>query len=456
MLRKLLAVALLFAAQAALAIQEWSTIDLTDGFGPGILAAGEFDPPEPPETPSGEPPIRVKTAVAPATATFVDVTWSGAGTPTGVMIIASGATADNSNNAWARMSCGASDFTTTANVSMSMEDNQATTDSRRKHNETNIIEILDDTATPVRTATVATTTDGVRVTFGEAGTQYKFLALVSFDTASKAFSAGEGTTIGNTFNVAHGLGTTPKLIVGCYDGLHQTDDGNGNFSIGFSDGTNQASVGWRWRDNQADSDAQMRMFNDAFAVLINNSAGTFHEVAFTSADATNITFTAVSSTTAGDIVGLALPLVANDVDLTIVDSPNTTGAYTDSTIGFRAGVLLGLITQAEAVDTAYSDDARAGTFSFFATDMDEEHSVSIMDENTADPSNNNSRISTELWLGDDDGAEDYACNTFATFATGYTATCDTASATTNKWVLFAIEESVGAASAGGIMLRRRR
>ena len=104
------------------------------------------------------------------------------------------------------------------------------------------------------------------------------------------------------------------------------------------------------------------------------------------------------------------------------------------------------MTQAATADSAITDDATAGTVSIFATDFVEESSVSAMDENAATPSDAASRQSSELWLGNDDQSEDYACNGFAGDADGWTANCDTADAGTDLWSFLAIESIAGSSS----------
>ncbi len=443
---------LLFLPALALADEEWAGLDTTDGYSIGATIDAAYTAPAAP--PATGTPIRVGIAqFTPDTSTF-DVTWTGAGTPTGVLVFASGATANDTTAAWARMSCGVSDFTTTAIASMSMEDNVTPTDSRRKHQASNVIEILDDTATPVRTATVATTTDGVRFTPGEAGTQYRMIVIGVFDSDATAFSTGSGTTANDNFQVAHGLGVAPSGIY-CYNGLSGSNNTQGALSIGFSTGTTQRAMGWRYRDGQADGAAYARVLDDAVGMLINNSGGTFHEIQLTGNDATNITFTARLATTAGDLIGLLLPAIGYSIDVDTLTSPNATGTWTNSDPGFEAGSAIILANQAATIDAALNDSPEAGTVSLFATDMTTEASAAIMDENAANPSDTASRLSTELWLGDDDQVEDYACNTFSGTASGFSATCDTANGTTHQWLAFITQAEAADAGTGAIMRRRR-
>lgn len=427
------------------ATNEWQGVDLTDGY--GIVLSGEAE-----EAQQSAIPIRVKAGVLASDTTVTDVTWTGAGTPVGAVIFASYATAENTNTAHAGLSCGVTDFTTTASVSFFMEDGVADSDSLRAHSETLAINLLNDTTT-VRSATVTAITDGIRITPSGSGTQYRFVAYVAFDAAAKAFSAGQGTTNGNTFAVTHGLGVAPKAGIYCYNSVHNTTDVNGVFSIGLSNGTTQRTAGFRWQDAQADGIGHLRLEEDRVAIHVNNTGAEFHSIELTSNTSVATTFTARTTTTAGDLIGLLLPLENADVQVATLDSPDTTGAWAYTDAGFPVGSALMVPTQATAVDTAYTDVAAAGTLGIFATDMDVELSVSVTDENAATTLNTSSRHSTELWLGDDDQTEDYACDTWAQSSTGFTADCDTADAATNKWLALLIQ---GNSSSSGILLRRRR
>lgn len=402
---------------------------------------------------AGAQTLRVGDGTMPATATTSSVTWSGAGTPTSALVLITSATADDTTAANVMLGCGVTDFTTTAAVGTFMEDNVTPTDSRRIHDDGNVVSIDDDGGTALVTATITTTTDGVQLTRGEAGAQYRYLVVASFDTAAKAFSEGAGTLTTGTFNVAHGLGRAPGAGIYCYDAAEESAGAEiqGAMSFGFSAGLTQRAFAFRMQDGQADGEAHAQLFSDRVAVHISNTGDTFHEVELTTSDATNQTFTAYNNT-AGDLIGILYELDGIIVDLDTVNSPNSTGSWTYSAPGFAASTVILVATQAEAIDTAYSDDPRAGTVAWFATDFTDEYGVAVMDENGANPADTASRFANELWLGDDDQTEDYACNTFASTGSGFSATCDTADATTNRWIAL----TIGTAATGAAQWFWRR
>lgn len=441
--------------------EEWDNFDLTDGYGPGALISGAAA--SDPMDPLSQNIFRVGDGTFPADTSTFDVTWSGAGTPKGVIVFASGATTDNTTAAGAYLGCGVSDFTTAASVSTYMVDNVAATDGQRVHDTGNVIELHDEAGTIVRSATVATTTDGVRFTPNETGTAYKVLVIGVFDNAAFAFTDGDATADAGTFGVTHGLPSEPHGGVFCYSGVgpDATDGSAGQMSIGFfhdadAGGFIQRSAGFRFQQGQADGTPHAQLFTDRVAALVNNVGESFHEVEVTGNTATTTTFTARGAALTGDVVGLLFPADVNLIDLDTWDSPNATGAFTNTEPGFRAASTIVVGTQLTAVDTATTDVAGAGTMTVFATDLTDEYSVSVMDEQGAANSDTASRFSSELWIGNDDQTEAYACNTFAENALGFAATCDAANGTTHRWIALTIKSVTSSSGVSQILLRRRR
>jgi len=375
----------------------------------------------------------------------------GAGTPSGVIVFGGYSTALDTTTVDGGLSCGISDFTTRAVHTVSVEDGQTTTDTHSEHSES-LVYLLNTpgTAGDDRTLTDAAISGGIRFTPGESGTQYRILVIGVFAEGFSAFSAGSGTSTDATSVVAHGLTNAPKAGFYCY-GVNNAGAATGaRLSLGFhtdDGGIVQRSFGFNFRNGQTDGEENAQLQTDRVGFSVNQGAGTESTGwELTANDATNTTFTARTGSPGGDLIGGLFDLPNNDVFLGTVNSPNSTGTWNNSDLSFEPESIFGIITQAATADSAITDDPTAGTVSVFATDFTTEGSAAITDENAAATSDGASRQSTELWLGDDNQTEDYACNTFASDADGWTATCDTADAGTDLWPFLAIESLAGSSS----------
>jgi len=390
--------------------------------------------------------LRVESFTLPATATTVDVTWSGAGTPDGVLVFGGYATANDTTTADAGLSCGMSDFSQVAAHHVNAEDDQGTTDANTAHVEDAVHLIT----TPglnseLATLTVATITDGVRFTRGESGTQYIAMAVGVFADDFQVFSSGDTTTADSTFNIAHSFGVSPEAGIYCYAQANESESAAARLSIGMHSGGasfEQAAFSFTFGNNDADGEEHAQVRNDRVGFVTNfGGGGESTGFELTTNGSSLVTFTARSGVASGDLVGGFFHLPTVDTDIILIDSPDATGAWAESGFAFEPGSIFGVINQMTTVNTAVTDNAAAGTASVFATDFTTERSASIMDENGVTPSDAASRLSTELWLGDDDQTESYACNGLSAESDGWSATCDSANGTTHLWPFLAFEQN---------------
>lgn len=395
-------------------------------------------------------------------------TSSGQGTPDCAFIVGSYATAVGTTPAaGASVSIGVSDFTTTASVAVAAEDNVADTDTDRIHDKNTggngyFLQVLTPGLTTLaRAATVATTTDGISITPSASGTAFRYQVTVIWSAEGcTAFSAGDGTLASNTFTVAHGFGAADSIF-GVFGYVAQTNASatNARFSIGIGEdtgsGIDQRTMGIAWQNAQIDGEAHAQMFTDVVASLVNNSGESFHEIAWTSTDSTNATFT-VATATSSDLVGLLVRETTENVWVGTVTSPNSAASdWNVTSPNFTPQYAMMLYGEATTADTAMTDSAPAGVFGSFQTDFTTTTSLSFGDENAADPTNTYSNINTGLYFFDDAQTALYNATSPTAETTGLqisAANITTASATSHLWPGLFVE----AVSSSGLLLRRRR
>jgi hypothetical protein len=393
--------------------------------------------------------LRVANAQITSDTSTFDVTWSGAGTPTGVFICGTYATALDTNTDDAGFFCGVTDFTNEGVIHFNAEDGQATTDTGSEHS-SSLIGLLTTpgTGSDIRTLTgAAAITDGVRITPGQSGTQYRLMVIGVFTDGFYAFSSCAGVTTDTACDITHGLANAPEAGIFFAGTDDDSNSSNGRLSIGFfadDGGLVQRSFAWIFRNAQTDGTAHAQVVNNRVGWVTNlNAATEDYGFELTANGSTTTTITVRSSSANGSIIG-GLFDMPNEAYVGSVTSPNATGSWNNNDLSFTPGVIVGALTQMTTINTAVNDSADAGSIGIFATDFTTEVSASAMDENASATSNTKSRLSTELWHGVDTGTEDYACNTFAADSNGWTATCDTADATSHLWPFLAIEEDGGA------------
>lgn len=407
-------------------------------------AAQDIQAPEPPTSDSA---VHVVPITLPATAGTINATFTDMGSPVGAVILVGSSTTDNTNSANGILGCGMWSSSASAALSVFADDNVATTDTSRGHREGRVVYVVDQTGTVLQEATATGITDGIAITTTE-DLELDGVVVLIGGTSGRAFSEGAGVAVNTPYLVPHGLGAAPDGLMTCYSGINGGTAGGwsnqGTLSIGFATGSEQMAYGVRYQDGQADGVAHAQLFTDRVGANVNNSGGTFHEIELTDRNSTSLEFTPRLLAQSGDLVGLAWNFTTDLRNvLQVVDSPNATGSHSFGDFGLEASAAILLTTQLTAVDEGVTDVPAAGTFSIYGTDFTTERSLSLMDENAADPTNTNTRRSTELWLGDDDGTEDYA-GACSSVTNGMSCSFDAADSTTHKWLslIFGTEAEV--------------
>ena len=400
----------------------------------------------------------------PADATTFDLTCASQGLPTGSVFVGNYALSLDTDADDMFFGIGFSDYTNEAFHTGNSEDGltASVTDACSNHDSVSAFEWTGPGSCLLRrTIQVATTTDGVTVTPNNAAQQYGGIGINLHADACVSFSAGTGTTATNTFQVTHGLGSKPNFGVFGYSPAHDSTFNHGRASYGFmkDDGSiTQSAVTITSEAEQTVGSLHGRIDTGAVAVITaTNSGAELQSITVTANDATNTTFTANTNTLDGDLIGVLCYEPDHSVYLATIDSPDSAGAdWTVAGPGFEPQFVVLVTTTMTADDTTNSDAAAAGSIGYFVTDFTTERSVSTNDEQSADTTSSFNRVNSGLFLRDDANATTYDLDTLVANSSGFTvanANITTASATTHRWLMFAL----GPAAAGstGMMLRRR-
>ena len=251
--------------------------------------------------------------------------------PTGCIVIASYAEVVGTTAAHHVLSCGVTDFTTTACCASNDEDGiNNPGDSYSVHNETDIINLTTPgIGTTVRSATVAAKSGGVTFTPGESGTAYKFQVILIFGAACHAFSSqGSGSMgIDDTFDITHGLGVKPNA--GFYFGQDNYNGGTADaiLSIGLHADTGsivQRCLYMRSRSNNTNSITLGTIATNRVSTNIGNAGAENSGYELTTNDATKCTYTnRIGANTSEGLIGLLVDFDDVDVLLATVDTPTT-------------------------------------------------------------------------------------------------------------------------------------
>ena len=181
--------------------------------------------------------IRAVRLQAPSSNTTQDYAVSGFGDVDGIIVIAAlaGLDADADH---VRQSSGFWDTINYATWSQNQDHGEpiATANVRKHHSTSNIVQLMDEGG-DVRTATVATTTDGVTLTWaGTTSVQpYVLVILIGGTNGIAVGTVTPSSTDLGTVNET-GLGITPKVIFGGMNGLNIIDSASGSnhHSFGFA------------------------------------------------------------------------------------------------------------------------------------------------------------------------------------------------------------------------------
>ncbi len=373
-------------------------------------------------------------------------------TPTGVMLLATYATALDNTTDESALSIGFSDFTVEAACTMNDEHGQNPTDSSRGHNGSNGIFYLDPGLTSTeRLISVTAIAGGVRLTPGSSGTAFRVFALIIYESACFAGSAGDTVTAGSTFDFTHGLTNAPKCGLFAYTHAHEEGAAHGTISFGmFSwDGATiiQRSICVKSQTGQSDGENHGYLATNRVATAQDNGVLRLSEIELTIVDATKLQFTNVAggNTLVGDLIGLIIEADELDAKVLSINSLNTDSSdWVVTGFGFKPQAVIMAMTNFTAEDTGVGDNELAGCLSI-ASFSDDAHSAGIASEQAANPSNTSSRLATDLYLQDHDGSADYQMDNPTFDSDGFTfaaADITIADTTTHKWFALGIKEAV--------------
>jgi hypothetical protein len=224
---------------------------------------------------------------------------------------------------------------------------------------------------------------------------------------------------------------------------HDAGNTQSNYCIGMmsDNGTIvQRELGARAQSSQADGENHGLLTNTQVAHIHGNATVALSSVALTANDATNSTFTNSGNTLAGDLIGLLV--YADDVEAQLVDitSPNSAGSnWTVTGAGFTPQFVLMALSELVTINSGVTDNATAGSFGIAAVGASVTACISVANEQGANPTDVASRLSTNIYLMDDDNTADYtlaSAGELSFNSDGFTvssADIDLADGTSHSW-----------------------
>lgn len=313
----------------------------------------------------------VKSAAPTSNGGTQDFTVTGFGTPVCAMFFFSYGTANGTAVDNAMLSFGFSDFTNHRGIAHVAEDSATTTDTQSDRNATALISLLNTDQSVDGTATAATITDGVRLTWADAPPSAYLVTAVMFNS-SMFSNCTVGTLTPNasvdaTASVS-GLGWQPDLILAAYAG--STTSARTSFGMALNDGgIVQYSAGQASTTALATSSVTSAMMSTrlAFNAL---SLTTVASYQLTSFDSGGFTLTTRDNTAAvNDVYYLTAKLATGaSAKLVTCTSPTATGAHSCTGAGFTPTGAIMSHTAAAALDTLESDgDAETYGLSAFTS-----------------------------------------------------------------------------------------
>lgn len=363
-----------------------------------------------------------------------DITIGGFGTPKAALFICTIATADGTPVSDYGYSFGAS--TGASNewcVFFSDENGVGTTDRRGATESDRVVRI-----NQIGTHTVdgdanfsAWITDGVRIDWQTAPSAAWLLTVVLFtgtDLSAHANYASLGNALNNAVNVTD-PGFEPELVItACFAG--QAVDTTQSlikpsFGVVHNDGggtVTQGCAAWYGSNGSGTSTADGRltetygiMETDSDALLIwGGEFDTFDNSGFT-------VTTRIAGSGNTDMFYLALGLGVFSGWVGTVDTPTSTGNDPQSGPGIQTQFVYSIMTMMEAIDTAYANNALAGSYGFSTFTDAAEYANSVQNENgVATSSTQSLSDDTAVELPDDDGAAGLTASFVSMNTTGWT------------------------------------
>jgi hypothetical protein len=371
-----------------------------------------------------------------------DITISGFGTPKAAMFICTLATADGTPVSGYMISYGAA--TGASNewcVMFQDEDGQATTD-RRGATESDRVIRMNNTADSTIDGDAefnSWITDGVRIDWQTAPSAAWLLTVILFtgsDLSAHANYADLGDSLNNAVNITD-PGFEPALVLSACFCQHGADSSTpatlrASFGLIHNDGggsITQRCIGLYGSQGSGTSGADGRITATYGIMEIDSDSLLDWGGEFGSFDSSGFTVTtriAGGNNTAMFYLALGLGTFSGWVGT--VDTPTSTGNDSQSGPNFLPQFVFSIMSMMEAVDTAYHDDALAGSYGFSAFSDSTEYANSVQTENGVATSNTQSLSDdTAVELPDDDGS------------TGLTAAFTSFDATGWNWNFSAVE-----------------
>ena len=404
--------------------------------------------------------VRVIEAAAQAGSGAQDFTSSGFGTPTAAIIEVTYATALNTDTAHASYSIGFTDCTNEASASMNAEDAVGVGDTVHSIETTKSVQITEPGAGVVeRSADASCITDGIRLTWVEAGTAH--LVKITMFTDVGTVLVGNATP-NASLNSAVNITTTFTTKLGFFLQNSNTVTGTTNtlqHTLGvmhFATPTiTQRAAYWRMENSDAAPTPDGGLVtNRATNGDTGNGTTPTYGVEVTAVTGTTVEITTRDNTAGGEVIYLLMELPSNDAWVGTSTSPvNASTDWTETGPGFTP-VAFGLIlTDYAAVDTIVEASDQAGSFAFFtATDDGAEFSAGARFENGA--VNTDSRLDDKLYMMDEAGAADLNMDDPTFSATGFTfPNANITASDASVSIGWAIEADAGSATS---IIRRRR
>lgn len=366
-----------------------------------------------------------------------DITIAGFGTPKAVICIASFSDSGlNTLTPQARKSVSFTDGIGSAGDGYVSNDAASTTTTRRDSNQGHVLRLLDTGGGKLIQADfVSWITDGIRINITDvnvtAQSYVTFIMingddLISAKVESKSLSGSTPVTVTT-------LGFEPTIVFTTCSGQGYGDlvSSYGIFSYGISinDGTDKNN-GILWNDNSGVSTTNVDTYNTASfcAAQLTNEVLSWRAY-FNNYTSTGFDINWVGASSNDAIHYLALELSPNvKLDLSLIDSPSTTGTFTESSIPFQPEFLMIASGGNASLNTLNGSNA----LNTFTTDGDESFSHSSSSQNAVTTSNAKTYLSNDLhFLGN--GSSNVEVGTFTSFnSDGYSLNLTTA--TTKKWM----------------------
>lgn len=286
-----------------------------------------------------------------------DLTVSGFGTPVCAMFFAGYGTANGTAVDHAMMAMGFADFTNGQSVAGASEDNLITSDTGTTSGTSVLRTLLNTDQTTDGTATAATITNGVRLTWADAPPTAYLVNTVMFNSnlVSNCFVgslAGSVTLNGTASTTSPGF--QPDLVLILVEHITSSN----RISVGWAvndGGVVQRSAGMS--DNNAAASMDVSGVIRSDRVAVNSTTSTGASLEFTSFDANGFTLTTrdngLSLTARYMAIKFANGLRAK---VTTCATPTATGASSCTGVGWTPQAGLFMLTESAAVGTYYNTD----------------------------------------------------------------------------------------------------